>query len=147
MATEDRRVAVLEGVLEGVLEMGGEISGWAILPNHYHLLIRVPLLKTFGIMVRKLHSGVATQWNREDGTPGRQVWYRYRDRRIRGERHYYASLNYINANPVKHGYVQLADEWTCSSIHGYLESFGREYLRELWLEYPPRNMGKGWDDF
>jgi len=126
--------------------MGGEVSAWVVLPNHYHLLARVPSLRQFGLMSRKLHSKTAVQWNREDGIPGRQVWYRYTDRAIRGDGHYYAALNYIHGNPVKHAYVDRADEWACSSVHIYLETFGREYLRDLWRQYPPRDMGKGWDE-
>ena len=32
-------------------------------------------------------------------TPGRRVWYRYRDDQIRDDEQYYAYLNYIHANP------------------------------------------------
>lgn len=78
---------------------------------------------------------------------GRKVWYRYSDREIRGEGHYYACFNYVHGNPAKHGWVKRADQWLCSSIHGYLKELGREYLRDLWDKYPPRDMGKGWDGF
>ena len=146
MASDERRRRVQDEFLVGVTDMGGEVAAWAVLPNHYHLLTRVPSLKHFGRLANRVHSGTARQWNLEDHAPGRQVWFRYSDRAIRGERHYYASLNYMHGNPVKHGYVPWADQWPCSSIHGYLESLGRDYLRELWVRFAPLEMGKTWDE-
>ncbi len=121
-----------------------EIFAWCVLPNHYHVLTRVPLPQ-FSVMSRKLHAGTATQWNREDGTSGRQVWYRYVERSIRSDRHFFASINYLHANPVKHGYVRHAQEWKWSSVHLYLEMMGVDALREMWRNYPVREYGKGWD--
>jgi putative transposase len=122
-----------------------ELHAWVVLPNHYHLLASLDLA-AYRKRVRSLHSGIATQWNREDQTPGRQVWFRFSDRAIRGERHYYATLNYIHANPVKHRYVKRADDWLESSIHEHLRRWGRQYLVELWEKYPVDKMGEGWDD-
>jgi putative transposase len=85
--------------LEGV-----QVDAWVVLPNHYHVLVECDF-NMFRGWIGRLHNRKATQWNREDGTPGRKVWYRFLDRAIRSERHYYASLNYVHANPVKHGWV------------------------------------------
>ena len=61
--------------------------------------------------------GGPLNWNREDGIPNRKVWYRFSDRGMRSEGHFFASINYIHANPVKHGYVEKATEWPWSSLH------------------------------
>ena len=74
-----------------------------------------------------------------------QLWYRFTDRLIRNERHYYTTLNYIHYNPTKHGYVRRPLDWICSSVHRYLDRFGIEWLRDAWQEYPVRDYGKGWD--
>ena len=121
-----------------------EIFAWCVLPNHYHVLTRVPLPQ-FGIMSRKLHVGTATQWNREEDTPGRQVWFRYVERSIRSDRHFFGSINYLHANPVRHGYVRHAQNWKWSSVHLYQEMMGVEALRQMWRDYPVRDYGKGWD--
>lgn len=73
------------------------------------------------------------------------MWYRYSDRQIRSQAHYYASLNYIHINPVKHGYVEKPLNWPCSSVHWYLEHFGIEWLRETWKKHPVGDYGRGWD--
>jgi putative transposase len=122
-----------------------EIRGWVVLPNHYHLLLEGDL-RVFARRIARLHNGTATQWNREDNTPGRKVWHRFSDRIVRSERHYYASLNYMHANPVKHGHAATADAWTWSSLSLYMEMVGRERLAEWRREYPVGEYGKGWDE-
>jgi putative transposase len=146
LKTGTRRCEWEQTLREG-LERGGriELRAWVVLPNHYHLLIEGDL-HGFAEWIRRLHNGKATQWNREDHTPGRKVWHRFADRVIRSERHYFASLNYIHANPVKHGYATRADKWAWSSLALYLEEVGWEHLAEWWRQYPVRDYGKGWDD-
>ncbi|MEL6457050.1 MAG: hypothetical protein AAFQ91_02195 [Cyanobacteria bacterium J06621_15] len=74
------------------------------------------------------------------------MWCSFSDRAIRSERHYYTTLNYINYNPVKHNWSKSPYDWVESSVHWYLEYYGREWLRNCWVEYPVRQYGKGWDD-
>ena len=147
MKTEERRANYQRRLLDGVEQIGGEVSAWVILPNHYHLLAKVPDIKVYGKMDGDLHRGTATEWNREDATPGRKVWFRFSDREVRSEQAFFAYFNYIHGNPVKHGYVQRAGEWSCSSLHSHLDKMGDKYLRMLWRLYPMFDTGKGWDDF
>jgi putative transposase len=122
-----------------------ELRGWVVGPNHYHLLASVDLEK-FGTWLGREHNRSSTVWNRRDKAPGRKVWFRFADRRIRGERHYWAALNYIHGNPVKHGWVDRADKWPWSSLVDYLEQFGRTRMRNVWQEYPVGTMGEQWDE-
>lgn len=149
MATSARREA-WEAALLNRLTLDGtgdfDICAWVVLPNHYHLLIEGDL-RLFARRIARLHNGTATQWNREDQTPGRKVWHHFSDRAICSERHYYASINYIHANPVKHGHAACVDEWAWSSFGLYLETVGRERLDEWRRQYPLGDYGKGWDEF
>ncbi|HEX6386905.1 MAG TPA: hypothetical protein VF177_19765 [Anaerolineae bacterium] len=94
----------------------------------------------------QVHGRSSFEWNQEESLRGRKVWYRYGDRMIRSERHYYTTLNYIHYNPVKHGLVASPYDWLWSSVHWYLEEYGREWLRDVWRHYPVRDYGKNWDD-
>ena len=146
MAPPARRTELAECLLCGMeTDVGAKVHAWVVLPNHYHVLAHGELA-AMGRWMGRLHNGKSTQWNRQDGTPGRRVWRRYTDRRIRNERHYYASVNYIHGNPVKHGYVTDARAWPWSSLHEYLEVHGRERLVEWWRRYPVRDYGRGWDE-
>lgn len=124
---------------------GGTIFAWVVLPNHYHVLWEgnLDILRP---LLARLHNGTSTRWNREDNATGRQTWYQCADRRMRSERHFIASVNYIHGNPVKHGWTDRADHWKDTSLHDWLARCGIDHLRTLWRLYPPRNYGQHWDD-
>ena len=98
--------------------------------------------------LKQLHGSTSFEWNLADGLQGkRKIWYKFSDRMIRGDAHYYRAMNYIHYNPVKHGYVDNAYEWQWSSLSLYYEDQGRDWLREKWKTYPPATeYGKEWDD-
>lgn len=135
LSTVARRDEWLARLLTIRDESDVDLRAWVVLPNHYHLLARVAL-PSFEAWIHKRHNATATKWNREDGTPGRKVWHRFTDRAIRTEAHYFASLNYIHANPAKHGCVAKSQDWKWSSLHEYVESLGSERLADLWRTYP-----------
>ncbi len=146
MNSEERRQQTLDALFEALVLAGIELRAWVVLANHYHLLAHVSDLAGVGRRLGIVHRTVARAWNAEDGSHGRQVWYRYTDRAIRSEGHYNVTLNYIHYNPVKHRYTRSPYAWRQSSVHWYLERFGREWLRELWARYPLRSYGQGWDE-
>ena len=79
-------------------------------------------------------------------TDERRVWYKFRDRWIRNDRHFYQVLNYIHYNPVKHKYVKDPYAWKWSSVKWYFQTHGREWLRENWIKYPYGDFGSSWDN-
>ena len=124
MSSAARRSELLAQLAEGMA-----LIAWVVLPNHYHLLAEVADIAATGRALGRIHGALSRRWNAEDGTPGRRVWYRYTDRAIRSERHYYTALNYLHYNPVKHGWVKSPNEWAESSLGEYLAAFGREGLK------------------
>lgn len=122
-----------------------ETSAWAILPNHYHTLVIAPdiagLLKAIG----QLHGRMSFEWNREDNRRGRQVWCRTAETAIKSERHFWATLNYVMNNPVRHGYAKRWHDWPYSSAADYLSVVDREEAERRWREYPVLNYGETWD--
>ena len=122
-----------------------KVAAWVVLPNHYHVLVKIPEMKDFSKAQGELHGRTSFEINSEDNERDRQVWYRCSDRFMRSERHYFTTLNYIHNNPVKHGYVDKWGDWAYSSFHWYLENKGRDWLIELWREYPVLNYGDKWD--
>jgi putative transposase len=120
-------------------------AAWVVLPNHYHILVKIDDMKQFSRTQGQLHGRTSLQMNREDDEAGRKVWHRCQDRCMRGEAHYYTTLNYLHNNPVKHGYVKKWGDWPYSSFHWYLEKKGRDWLMDLWREYPVLNYGDKWD--
>ncbi len=144
--TPERRHETLDALFENLLNHDIEPRGWVIMRNHYHLLVRSERFEAIGQAVKRVHGATAREWNVVDGTPGRKVWYRYADRAIRSEAHFYTTLNYIHFNPCHHGEVPSPYAWYWSSVHWYLAHRGREWLQDLWRMYPLRDYGKGWDE-
>jgi len=146
MASPGRRQQLLDSLFEAFITGGIELRAWVILPNHYHLLAHIADFRALSQLFRRVHGPLARQWNLEDSTPGRKVWCSFTDRAIRSQRHYCTTLNYIHYNPVKHHWAASPYEWPQSSVHWYLEHYGQEWLRDLWIRYPIREYGRGWDD-
>jgi putative transposase len=140
------RLAWFAGELLSCLaETGCRCDAWVVLPNHYHVLLQVFDMRAFSRQIGQLHGRTSFVMNKEDGIRGRQVWYRCQDRCMRSEAHYYATLNYIHNNPVKHGHAKLWTDWPYSSIHAYLDAKGRDWLVNVWRSYPLYNYGDRWD--
>ncbi|MBK6749289.1 MAG: transposase [Pyrinomonadaceae bacterium] len=140
------RIADFESqLLDACAAVGAKVYAWCVLPNHYHLLARTDRIKELRKLLGQLHGRTSRTWNQEDGEVGRKVWCNYFDREMKSDRHYWASLNYINNNAVQHEYVEHWQEWPYSSAHIYLEEFGREEAARIWRDYPVLDYGKGWD--
>ena len=122
------------------------VFAWIVLPNHYHVLAAVRSLADVSAAFGRLHGTTSREWDVADGAAGRRVWYRYSDRLIRGEPHFFRALTYIHGNAVKHGYVQRAEAWRWSSLHEYLLAERQEWLQQIEARYPPDGLGRGWDD-
>ena len=147
MALPARRTDFETRLLTALENIRADINGWVILPNHYHALIGVESFDLVSAAFKQLHGATSREWNLTDGTTGsRRVWYRFTDQMIRDERHFHRALNYVHFNPVKHGYVTDPYEWPWLSLQNYVDSHGRDWLREKWKEYHPGDFGKGWDD-
>ncbi len=117
MHTPQRRTEFELALIQTFESLGAGIEGWVVLPNHYHVLIYIDAFGTIAKGLQRLHGQSSFEWNLHDSTPGRKVWYEYSDRKIRNEAHYYATLNYIHYNVVKHGYIAFPEQWPSSSVH------------------------------
>ncbi|MEZ0390252.1 MAG: transposase [Verrucomicrobium sp.] len=123
-----------------------EVIAWVILPNHYHFLAQAADVQAVVSALGLLHGRTAFQWNGEDDERGRKVWFRCAETFMKSDAHFWATLNYIHHNPVKHGYVKTWSDWPYSSAVKYLEGVGREHPEKVWRNYPIKEYGAGWDD-
>src|SRR5712692_5518802 len=128
-----RRSAFETRLLAALRSIDAEIFGWVILPNHYHALVSVASLDRVSVVLKQLHGTTAHEWNLADHQTGkRRVWYKFVDRAIRSEKDFHRALNYLHINPVKHQYTEDPYDWPWSSIHSYVETYGRRWLRDRW---------------
>lgn len=142
----DRMDAFSESLLAACSLHAQKISAGCLLPNHYHVLLTTPDILALLAELGRLHGRSSHQWNGEEQTRGRQVFHRAAEREMRSERHFYATLNYVHHNPVRHGYVTRWDQWPWSSAVQFLQQTDRAEAERIWRTYPLRDYGNGWDD-
>jgi len=117
----NKRLEVLHrGLLTVARDFGWRLEAWAVFSNHYHFIGHSPpdapdagsLSKMLGV----LHTRTSGWVNRLDKTPGRRVWHNFWDTRLTYQKSYFARLNYVHQNPVKHGLVPVANQYRwCSA--------------------------------
>jgi putative transposase len=93
------------------------LEAWAVFSNHYHFVASTHAspsrLKEF---LTHLHAETAREVNRLDGDEGRQVWHNFWDKQLTYEKSYFARLNYVHHNAVKHQLVPVASQYRwCSA--------------------------------
>lgn len=143
----ERMTECEEEILAVCQKHSSEIYAWCILPNHYHILLKTGEIKALRNEIGKFNGRSSLKWNNADDTRGRIVWRNCFERKMKSERHFYASLNYVLHNPVHHGYTERWQDWIWSSAKEHLEKIGKEKVLEIWREYPILDYGKKWDEF
>ncbi|GAB4233288.1 MAG: transposase [Acidobacteriota bacterium] len=116
---------------------------WVFFSEHYHWIARSPVEEGLDLsnFLQRFHAEAARRLNRLDRTPGRRVFFQYWDRCLTYESSYYAQINYIHQNPVRHGLVSTPKDHPFSSARLYelnlpsplrrrLASYGVEKVRE-----------------
>jgi putative transposase len=148
MQSSQRRMEFEAQLLNSLKEIADDLIAWVVLPNHYHMLIRVQSLDHISVALKQLHGITSRAWNIEDNLTGkRRVWYKFADKYIRNDSHLHVAFNYLHYNPVKHGYVSDPYDWPWSSLQMYYEDKGKDWLADQWQAFePPDDFGKGWDD-
>ncbi len=117
---------------------------YSILPNHYHILVETDIIKELLKVLFRLHKDTALCWNKEDNSKGRKVWCNAFESQVKSEKYFWATVNYIHNNPVKHGYVAKWQEWPYSSADDFIENEGWEKTLYIWNKYDSSKMCK-WD--
>ena len=144
-ASPERMTECELSILNICESLDAEAYAWCVLPNHYHLLLRTDRIKEIRMELGRFHGRSSFRWNDQDEARGRKVWHNCFERRMKSERHYFASLNYVLDNAVHHGYVERWEDWVWSNAREYLETVGRERALEIWNDYPILDYGAKWD--
>jgi REP element-mobilizing transposase RayT len=112
---------------------------FAILDNHYHLLIKITRGLLLPKFIGEINGKSSRLINTEDTSIDQKIWANYFDKCIKNETDFYKHLNYIHQNPIKHGNVFSLDELKnykfCSYGH-WLKEKGEEFLTDCFRKYP-----------
>ena len=130
-----------------------KLDALVILPEHLHILITLPRDdNNYAKRIMLIKTSFSRQLPKEENISKsrkskrkRGIWQRrYWEHQIRNDEDYENHINYIHYNPVKHGYVNNANEWQYSTIHQYIkqgvitQNWGSENIM-LTQDYGERN--------
>ena len=97
-----------------VEETGSTVLAYCLMPNHFHLAIKVGQVPLSIIMQRILASH-ATTFNRRHDRTGHLFEARHRANLCLDDRYLLALIRYIQMNPVRADLVARAEDWPWSS--------------------------------
>lgn len=128
---------------EAVVRDGVVLYAWALMSNHYHLLVETPRGNISGFMQR-LNTAYAMYFRHKRARPGHCFQGRYGAKLVSGDDYLVRLTRYIHLNPVKIKAMRektgeekwkylMAYRW--SSFRGYVDGrHAEEDVRYRWLE-------------
>ena len=109
-----RRPEIASLVQDALLHFDGEryrLLAWCLMPNHVHVVIDIVDDQSLTNIVRSWKSFTARRANAQLGRTG-LFWHAdYFDRYMRHEEHLAQTVEYVEQNPVKAGFVKAAEDW------------------------------------
>lgn len=118
-----------------------KIYTYALLPNHYHLLLSLPKADDLSNFIRFVHGRSARLLFKGSNSESltirqKKIWWNYWDKCIEEEGTFWTRFNYIHHNSVKHGYTKFMNQYRFSSYNYYLKNEGQEWLDDVFSSYP-----------
>jgi len=114
---------LLEAIEKHKAATASDLIAWAILPDHFHLLIQ-PGNTNISLLTRRIKLSFSAKYRQRKGLQSGRLWqYRFWDHIIRNQDDMNRHIAYIHRNPVKHGIVKSPFDYPYSSIHQYREFY------------------------
>ena len=114
--TSEARESLMRRLFDLAIGYACWLQAWALFSNHYHLVVSADEPKAIRRLVVRLHTKSAIELNERDRTPGRKVWYQFRDTQLTHRSSWLARLRYTHENAVHHGLVADAQNYRwCSA--------------------------------
>ncbi len=112
-----------------------KMLAYVILPDHFHLLIQPNDKSNFSQIMHSLKSRFTRAFKKKKNiTDHLNLWQRrFWDHIIRNEQDFENHFHYIHFNPIKHGYVDLPQDWINSSYQQWVKR-GVYTSNEIWQE-------------
>ena len=129
---ERRKIFDTDADREHFLERLGEILreteticyAWALIPNHFHLLLRTGPIPISTVM-RRLLTGYALWYNRVHRRHGHLFQNRFKSVLCQEEAYLLELVRYIHLNPIRAGLIQSLDDLTRYPFSGHSVLMGK----------------------
>lgn len=119
--TDDDCALFLDTLADIPRTLGARIHGYALMPNHYHLMIEVPRGNISEVM-RVLGATFTQRFNRRHRTDGPLFRGRFKSRLVRDDTYWMHLLAYLHLNPVRGGLVRTPQDCLWTSHRAYVGS-------------------------
>lgn len=106
---------------------GTECLAWALMSNHFHLLLRVRVI-TLSKFMRRLLTGYAVTFNLRHNRSGHLFQNRYKSLVCNEEEYLLELVRYIHLNPLRAGAVATLDDLDGSQWSGHAVLMARSEL-------------------
>ena len=117
----------------------GQIFGYCVMPNHFHLVIRPKADGDLSRFMQWLMTSQVRRHHRHYGGSG-HIWQgRYKAFAIQQDEHLLTVLRYVERNPVRAKLIDRAEAWEWSSA-----SWWRRSDRPAWLAAGPVARPADW---
>jgi len=129
---------LLSSLFKACENHGWKLEDWVILDNHYHIMLDAPEgALNLSELVAEYHKFTAMiiKKDTQEAVTSKRIFNNYWDTCITYEKSYYARLNYLYNNPVKHGYVPHAQDYKWGSFYFRYRS-DYKYIEKLIKEFP-----------
>ena len=99
-----------------------KLISYCVMDNHAHILIYTENIEEVSMLMRKINTGYAIYYNKNEERVGYVFANRYYSQSIKDETHLLTCIQYIHQNPVKARLVNLPIEYKFSSFKDFCEN-------------------------
>lgn len=105
---------------DACMEFGVKVHAYALMSNHYHLLIETAK-ENLSRFMRRLNSAYAIYFNKKYKRNGHLWQGRFKSRYVTDEGYLYTLIRYIEYNPLKAGLAEKMGVYPYSSAYFFLD--------------------------
>ena len=118
------RIVFLDRLAEILAEGDTKLYAWALMPNHFHLLLR-PIQDSLSTMMRRLLTGHAVWYNKRHARQGHLFQNRYKSIIVEEDPYFLELLRYIHLNPVRADLLTTPIQLDRNSYTGHAVIMGK----------------------
>lgn len=126
---------------EGLKKTGNKCYGWALMPNHFHLILQ-SAQNPVGDLMRRLLTGYAIYFNRKYDRRGYLYQNRYKSILCQEEEYLLELVRYVHLNPLRGGLVKGMKELDVYRWSGHSVLMGRREAKWQEIEEVLGRFGK-----
>lgn len=113
-----------------------KIISYCIMPDHYHLLVKVVQANKFSKLINNIENSFSRYFNLKNNRKGPLWQSRFKSVIIESNEHLLHVSRYIHLNPTTKYLVNKPEEWDLSSYKDLIgnEKYLKEYVKEISID-------------